>query len=468
VKKVILIKLRSSVFFKTPPLGIGYLLKALEEVEDVKPEFIDCQLLDLCPDRLIDRLRQFRRPLLIGFQVFSEHFPQLAYLAPRLRRIFPETVLIAGGPHPSGAPEQTLRNVPDLDYLVKGEGEETLKALVRFLPGEIDRAKLDGIPNLVYREGEDLKFTFRRMVDVERYRAPAWEKLHPENYPPVQHGTFHKSRKVVPIITSRGCPYPCTYCAGHLLTGKRIRRRRPDDIVDEIEFLQARYGFEEFIVEDENFTFYREHVREVVDELERRSLRCYFSFPNGIRIDRIDSEIVDDLRRMGAYMVTVGLESGSRRTLRAMKKNLDPEQVRKGIRLLKEAGIIVSGAFILGFSSETMEDVEATIRFAIDSGIDQAYFGNYMPLPGSEDFNRLIDTGELKMEEIDWESYTSYYGKIPYHPPGLSQKELLQTIRRATLRFYLRPKIIWGFLKRVKHPVFIRNIFFRFKSLFLR
>jgi anaerobic magnesium-protoporphyrin IX monomethyl ester cyclase len=467
MRDIILIKLRSSVYFKTPPLGIGYLLKALDGIDDINPVFIDCQLNELSTDDLLAKLRNYD-PLVVGLQVFSEHYPQLCSLVPEIRRIFKETVIIAGGPHPSGLPEETLNDNSELDYLVKGEGEEALEGLVRaLLSGRIAEER-ENIPNLVYRSGDKVVFNPQRFIDVDRYGPPDWERLGPDKYPPIQHGTFHKSTKVVPIITSRGCPYPCTYCAGHLLTGKKIRRRKPCDIVDEIEFLQNRYGFEEFIVEDENFTYYPDHVFGVSRELKRRGLHCYFSFPNGIRIDRITEEIVRELKEMGTYMVRVGLESGSEKTLKAMKKNLDLNEVKKNLKILKRHKIIVNGAFILGFSGETMEDIEKTIQFAIDSGIDTAYIGNYLPLPGSEDFNRLVAEGEIRIDEINWSLYTAYYGKIAYHPVGMTAEELLKAVRRATLRFYLRPGPIWSLMKRMSRPVFIRNMFFRIRSLFFK
>lgn len=465
MRDIVLIKPRGSVFIKTPPLGIGYLLKALQGVEGINPVFIDGQLEELSNEALLEAIRRYD-PLIVGFQVFSDALPVLGCLAPRIREIFPRTAIIAGGPHPSGAPERTLREIPELDYVVRGEGEEALSDLARgLLEGNLQET-LPAIPNLVYRQEGEIVSNPRKTIDVEEYGPPAWELLRPERYPPVQHGTLHKSTRVVPIITSRGCPYPCTYCAGHLVTGKKIRRRAVGEIVDEIEFLQDRYGFQEFIVEDENFTYYREHVLGVASEIRRRGLSCYFSFPNGIRIERIDEEIIRALKEMGTYLVTVGLESGSERTQKAMKKNLDLKEARDKIAILKRHGIIVNGAFILGFSGETMEDIRATIDFALASGVDTAHFGNYLPLPGSEDFDRLAAAGEIDPADLDWKSYTAYYGKIPYHPKEISREDLLRAVREATFRFYRRPRILWGLLKRMSRPVFLRNLFFRIFSLF--
>ena len=250
-----------------------------------------------------------------------------------------------------------------------------------------------------------------------------------------------------------------------MLTGKRIRRRRIADVVDEIEFLRSHYGFEEYIVEDENFTFYRDHVIALSAELQRRGIKCYFSFPNGIRLDRLDGDVIHHLQRMGTYMVTVGIESGSQKTLRAIKKEWDLETVKVSVRMLRESGIIVHGAFILGFPGETMEDIKATIDFAIESGVDTAYFGNYIPLAGSEDFDRLLRSGELKLGEIDWDTYTSYYGRLPYHPEGVSEEDLLSAIRWGTARFYARPRTLLRLLRRMSRPVFLRSLLMRIKDL---
>jgi anaerobic magnesium-protoporphyrin IX monomethyl ester cyclase len=467
LKKVVLVRLRSYINLTTPPLGIGYLLKALEGIDGIKTEFID-EHRDKMDERvLLDKIR-IMQPLILGFQVFSVDYARFRRLIPKIRNVCQGTKLIAGGPHISGLPEQTLIDNLDLDFVIKGEGEEALKLLAQIiLRGDaLDNNKIKEVPNLVYRGRNGIVSNTIKPVDVNEYSAPAWNMLEPDKYPPIQHGTFHKSDRVVPILTSRGCPYPCTFCAGHLITGKEIRRRNTNNIVDEIEFLQCHYGFKEFIIEDENFTFYKEHVVSLSNELNRRKIKCYFSLPNGIRLDKLDEEVVYYLKRMGMYMVSVGIESGSKKTLKSMKKNWDLDMVKNKIRLLKKNKIIVNGGFILGFSNETMKDIMETINFAIDCNVDTAYFGNYLPLPGSEDFNRMVSEGELELEKINWDSYTSYFGKIPFCPPNISEKDLIKAIRAGSIKFYCRPRIILNMLKRMTHLVFLRSLYFRIISLF--
>ncbi|UCE61065.1 MAG: radical SAM protein [Phycisphaerales bacterium] len=465
MRNVVLLRLPCYIDMVTPPLGIGYLLKALRGVDDIKPVFIDAHRDHIAESDLLSMIESLQ-PAVLGIQVFSVDYPQMRSLVPQIRRICPDTVIVAGGHHPSALPEHTLLENPELDYVVRGEGEYALHALVENQQQGTLTGKLDEIPNLVYRKDGETIFNPIKVVDINEFGAPDWEGLEPHKYPPVQHGTFHKSKRVVPIVTSRGCPYPCTFCAGHLVTGKKIRRRDIDSVVDEIKFLQSTYGFEEIIIEDENFTFYKDHVIALSEAMEARQVKCHVSFPSGVRLDRLDDEVIHHLRRMGTYMVSVGIESGSAKTLRGMKKNWDLGMVKERIRALRKSGITVHGAFILGFSGETKQDIKQSISFSIESGVDTAYFGNYMPLPGSEDFDRLVDAGELKADQIDWGAYTSYYGRLPYHPKEVSQKELLSAVRWATIRFYCRPVTMLKLLRRMSHLVFLRSLLSRVLNLF--
>ncbi|MFW6256306.1 MAG: hypothetical protein ACOC54_05745, partial [Candidatus Sumerlaeota bacterium] len=124
------------------------------------------------------------------------------------------------------------------------------------------------------------------------------------------------------------------------------------------------------------------------------------------------------------------------------------------------------GCFILGFPTETMNDINKTIAFALESKLDTAYFGNFLPLPGSEEFDKLLEAGELDLDKIDWQGYSTYFGQLPYHPKAVSEAELLKAVRRATLRFYLRPRTIIHLMSRITHPVFFKSLVFRTASLF--
>lgn len=413
---------------------------------------------------LLKKLEELN-PLLIGFQVFTVEYSNFRKILPTIRKVIKDVKIIAGGPHVSALPEQTMVENPDLDFIVKGEGEEALPSLVRCLVNSSDE-DFGKINNLVFRWNKQIVMNPIHYIDVKKYGAPAWEQLEPDRYPAIQHGTFHKSTHVAPILTSRGCPYPCTYCAGHLLTGKRIRRRDVGEIVDEIEYLQKKYHIEEFIIEDDNFTFYKNHVLDFANEIEKRNIRCYFSFPNGVRLDRLDEETIIALKKMGTYKVGLGIESVSKKTLKTVKKNWNLSIVQERINLLKKHNLLAYGFFILGFPDETIEDIKMTVNFAMNSKLDMAYFGNYIPLPGSDDLKRMLQTGEIKEEDIDWDSYSSNFGEIPYHPKDISREELLKALRKANMRFYLRPRILFNFIRYFMKPIFMKSLLKRVFFLF--
>jgi radical SAM superfamily enzyme YgiQ (UPF0313 family) len=444
---------------------MGYLLKALSRVEGVRPVHIDCQLQRLNADALLKRLQELQ-PRMVGFQVFSIDYHRFREILPRLRTTLPNTVIIAGGPHVSGLPEDTLLSNPDLDYVVKGEGEEALARIARHLVDGTLEANLSTIPNLVYRTDGGCTSNPTRWIDVDDWGSPAWELIHPDRYPPFQHGGSHKGRRVAPVLTSRGCPYPCTYCAGHLLTGKKIRLRNIQSVVDELELLNSEYGIDEFLIEDENFSFHREHALAFIDEVRRRRLKYFFSFPNGLRMDKLDEEIIRGLREIGTYKVNVGLESGSEEVLKRVKKKWDFDQCEDTIKSLRRHGIEVRGFFILGFPEETREDMRKTVRLALRCGVDTAYFQNFLPLPGTEAFTTLCAKGELSPENIDWAIFSSNVGQYPYSPEGISATELSHIIRMAYLRFYLRPRQILLVLGYMSSLTFLKGLLFNAAALF--
>jgi radical SAM superfamily enzyme YgiQ (UPF0313 family) len=449
----------------SPPLGIGYLLKALNRMEGINPVFIDCHLDNIDERTLIQRVRKLD-PVLLGIQVFSIDYFNFSRLLPDLRKVLPDTILVAGGPHVTALPEYTLRSNPDIDFVICGEGEIALPKLVKKLLDRGLASEFSDIPNLAYRKDGKYVRNKTEWIDIDELGNPDWDLIRPQDYPAVQHGTFHKSSRVVPIITSRGCPYPCTFCAGSLITGKKIRTRDIKDVVDEIEFLKTRHGFEEFIIEDENFTYYKERVISFADEVIKRGIQCYFSFPSGLRLDRLDEDIVRKLHAMGTYMVSLGVESIAPDTLKRMNKKWSREQVVSKIKLLRKYGIITQANFILGFRDDTLSDIQESIDFSLELDINQAFFGNYIPLPGTEDFNILINKKEIVLEDINWSDYTSFYGKFPYHPKGVTLKQLESMIKKATMRFYLRPRIIFNFLKRITRLIFLKSLISRIIRLF--
>lgn len=445
---VVLIRLRSGTRTCNPPIDFACLLKWLSGIEGVRPVFIDAHRDALSEEGLLSRIGQ-TESLLIVFRVLPHEYPVFRAILPRVRATFPDAKTVACGPQVSALPEYILKENPGLDYVLHGEAEIALSRLVVAQMGGAVQSGVPSIPNLGYRVRDEIRINPVEFLDVDELGAPDWGLVEPLSYPANWRGLFRHRVHAIPILTSRGCPCCAAHCAAHVTGGRSIRLRRIGGVVDEIQDLQSIYDCEEFAIQDDAFTHHKDHVIAFADELERRNLRCRFSIPRGVRIDRVDDEIARRLKWMGTHTVGLDIGSASKAAMASMKRDWDVEQLTEAIRLLKRKRISVFGHFSLGFPGETMDDIKATIDFAVNSRLDGARFGPFAPLPGSEVFDRLIESGEIQLDEIDWTAYASDSGRVAYHPKDVPKDELLEAVHRATRRFYRRPRRMFGLTPRI-------------------
>jgi anaerobic magnesium-protoporphyrin IX monomethyl ester cyclase len=280
--------------------------------------------------------------------------------------------------------------------------------------------------------------------NLDELQMPDWEQLEPrkfQKYAP--HGGFAKAAPVAQLITTRGCPYSCRYCAAYVMNGKKIRMRSGESVVEEMQYLIKDHGIREFHIEDDNFTFYKEHVVNVCSAIRKAGLKVPLGIPNGVRVDRLDDEICAEMKSAGFYFFSIGLESGSVNTLKQMKKALNLDKAKRGIELIKKYGFRVKGFFILGYPNETREGIFETIRWSKSLALDQAYYSIYIPLPGTPEFLTLEENGLLDIKTCKWEDfYTGKFADPPYIPDGMTARELKKLVSYAYASFYLRPRVL--------------------------
>lgn len=441
---VLLVFPPSRTHYSVPPIGLGFLAAALRR-SGFSVGVLDCTRERLAPPAAV-RAILARAPRLVGLQAFSYDVPAVRLLAEGVKAAVPAIVTVVGGAHPSGTPETAFADLPHADWAFAGEAETGLVLLARrALRGE--PVALDSIPGLLRREG-GLTVANEPLFaeDLDALGIPAWDLIDPRGYAAAPQGVFLKSPPVAPVSTSRGCPFPCAYCAGKTLTGARIRTRSIPLVLEEVALLHRDYGVREIHIVDDNFTADRERVAAFCLGLRMRCPGIAFTFPNGVRLDTLDAGVLRLMKEAGCYSLILGIESGSDRVLKLMRKGLTTDRIRHGVALVREAGIEVGGFFILGFPGETPEEMEETIRFSRSLGLTSAHFSNFIPLPGTEAFCALRERGELGA--IDWSRL--FYADTPYAPEGLSASELKGLQRRAYLGFYLRPAVLWGLRRRVR------------------
>jgi len=284
---------------------------------------------------------------------------------------------------------------------------------------------------------------------------PDWASIDPRTYPVAPHGMIAHAHPIAPIITTRGCPYSCTYCSAPITAGKRMRYRDPKNVVDEIEMLINEYGVKEIQIEDDNFTLKRKHCMHICEEILKRKIKVLWSLPNGVRIDKLDKEMLILMKKSGCVSMALGIESANQRILDMIKKDLNQEIVRKTVQDVADVGIETVGFFMIGFPTETKQEIENTINFALTLPLTRANFTKVTPLPGTE----LFDLWEEKYSEtgkVDWKTFNYYQFNADWADCSFEEISRLQT--RATFRFYIRPKQLFTMIRQLKFAQYKRGL----------
>ena len=418
----------------TPPLGIGYLASYL------KSKHIECTIVDGLNLGLDNKeiVKQVKHVQIVGISVLSYYFLKAIDLSKRLKKV--GKIVIIGGPHASTLPKLTLVKT-NADYIVVGEGEETLFKLVELICKGTSKKDIQ-IPGVISRYTK--KFIDAPFVaDLSSIPMPDWDQIDPRFYQKAPHGGVVKYFPIAPIMTTRGCPYECKFCASPLLWKRRLRYRNPKEVVDEIEYLVNEKGIKEIQMEDDNFTLKRDHAEGVCKEILRRKINVAWSTPNGIRADRVDEKLLKLMKKAGCYAVAFGIESGNQEILANIHKLESLETIEKAVRLAHKVGLVTQGFFIFGLPGETKDTIRNTINFAKRIPLDKAQFLTLDVIPGSA----LWD--ELKFKnKVNWHIHS--YFEVSWVPPTIDKDTLAKAQSQAFREFFFRPRQILTVLRFMK------------------
>jgi len=438
---------------KMPDLGLGYLATALRNAGHAVHLFQGET--DGSMDRFIRTIGDFQ-PDLLGLKVFSLEVASVRDAMETVRERFPMVIQVLGGPHISIMEVHEFEPLfPHMDFAVRGEGEIPLPMLADVL--ETDGKALSEIPGIVYKSGETGEWITVPPVrhrNLDDFGMPAWDLMDPRKYR--DRWFFWNPAEVgAPIVTSRGCPYRCTFCAQNIVGGKQLRQRSLESVFKELDLLINEFGIRDFEIMDDNFMMNMDFVegfcRGIIDRGWNITWSC-----GGSRLDKLEPPIVRLMERSGCTILSVGLESGSQRILDYMCKDLRLETARvKTSMIARHSNIKVHAMFILGYPTETREDILKTIRFAKKLDIFAATFFTFLLLPGSPEFARLLNRGEITNPPFRAIRIDSHI----YAPRGMSLKTLKRLYHRAFLEFYMRPRVLWRIFKATWHrlPVILKN-----------
>lgn len=431
-----------------PPITIAYLAAALEKA-GIDVRFYDDVLNHADTAALTATLSSFR-PDLVGISVVTGTVGGAERAANIVRAALPEARIVMGNIHADlFAGEYLKRGLTD--FVVHGEGEETLVELAKSLDDhKPDFSKILGISWL---DGEEVVKNAPRpfITDLDSIPFPAWHLFPIERY-----RIFNFARVMEPgtlVLGSRGCPFDCSFCT-LIVNQSRVRRRRSvKNIVDECEYLHDRFGYKQASFVDPIFPFHRKEGEDFAAEMIRRGLHKKMVWITETRVDLVDYELLVTLRESGLRRVMFGFETGSAEMLKRVRKSATLERGTEAAAAAKRAGVSVVGFFMLGIPGSTKADLDATIDYATNVlDIDFAKFTVFVPYPGTPEYEQLKAAGELPEPE-KWSRFTSYpTAERPpaYVPKGLTAEEIIAYQRKAYLAFYTRPSMIFHQLFRVR------------------
>lgn len=447
---------------KALPLNLAYLAAYLRQDQpDVKIEVLDCEALEMRYEQIKDEIIKIM-PDIVAITAPTPAFVQVLEIARIVKEISRNILVVVGGPHPTALPKETTAE-PNIDISVVFEGEITFAELVKAVSQKLP---LSGVLGIVFKdqEGNVVQNPPRPpLQDLDSLPFPARElfPLHLYFPPPTKRIS---NKKAGNMITSRGCCYQCTYCMASFMWQRRVRLRSIKNVVDEIEECLNKFGIGEFNFHDELFTISKKRTIEFCQEVVNRNLDI--AWVCMVRVDYIDKETLDWMRRAGCKKIMFGFESGSQMILDLMKKRVALEKAEEAVKLVKKAGIQTAGNFMLGNIGET----EATIRESIDLAkklnTDTMAFFVASPYPGTEFYDTAKEKGYFR-KDFEWKDFTLVSNNLPpLNLPGLPAEKIMAWQKRAYLEYYLRPRYIFQKLFSIKSLVDIKNLYNGFK-LFL-
>jgi anaerobic magnesium-protoporphyrin IX monomethyl ester cyclase len=432
-----------------PPLGLAYLAACLKRAGHT------CEILDGIAQPQPDIVRRARRFDLVGISVVSAFALRALELVTALKNLAGTPPVVVGGPHVTALPGAMAR--AGADFEVIGEGEATLLELVEWLGGRRDSASLRRIRGLGFLERGAYMSTGRRarIEPLDSVPLPDRDLLPMHLYrSSIARASAQPSHS---LLASRGCPGVCSFCS-KLTHGTRVRYFSADRTLEEFFLLRDRYHARDVAVWDDNFVANAPAALQVCEGLRRRHFDTTWSVE--ARIDGVDRQVLAELKAAHCTYIAYGIESGSQRVLDYMHKRTSKEQIREVVAATKAIGIPIRGYFMFGLPGETLDEMEQTVRFALELDIDIASFTLFIPLPGTREYQRACRSGTFDplyyLHRITPEF--NFPDAPIYVPEGLSAEQLLAFHRRAYNRYYLRPKVVLRKLARLRHASEVWNL----------
>lgn len=443
--KILLINPPADSRAPSMPLGLAFIAGYLKNKEkDIEISVIDAWAENIGFEEL-ERRASLSKADIVGIYMVSPRYRRAKLAIEASKRALPNSIIVAGGPHPSALPAETLQDIPQLNISVIGEGEVAMHEIVKGY-------QLSAIRGIAFREGNEIKLTPPRefIKNLDELPFPARELFPIEKYralPP-----FGRRTPYLNMNTSRGCPYQCAFCSKSIFKDF-YRAMSPKRVVDEMEEMVLRYGVKEIFITDDDFTLDMKRAEGICDEIIKRRLKVIWS--TSTRADQLSEPLLKKMKKAGCWFIIFGVESGNQKILDTISKGIKIEKTIWAFEAVRRAGIAPACSFIAGLPGETKETIQDTanlikrIKPAIISG------GVLVVYPGSR-LSVLIKEGKyqgkLRILTEDESQGRVFLGKgnNTVFEDNLTYEEMLSAIRKIEHDFYFRPQYIFQCIKNIK------------------
>jgi len=422
--------------FNYPPLGLLYLASNLKGTHECK--IIDAPTLGYSPDDCLKEIKKYN-PSVIGMTVFSDSLYSCSYLTKAIKTINPDIKIVLGGPHINIYPGESIKYL-QVDFVLTGFAENSFASLIEILENK-NNVKYEDIPGLWWKNETEFfqsQNPLDQSWDINRINKPDRKLLDNDKY-----FTVANSKKIVTMLSSRGCPFSCTFCD---VFEKRYLRRDVEDIIDELKDID-NLGISQVHFFDDCFNLKRSRVVDICNAILNNNLTFEWSFRG--RIEPCDDELAKLLYKAGCRRVQLGIEGTNQTTIDNIKKKIDIAKVPKVVNIYKNNGIETMGYFIIGFPFQTYDDCVASCEEILKLGFDYINMFVLIPYPNTEIYNDLLSKKIIKNDYwYDHAVNPKPDFQLERWHPYVEKEKLEELLNKYYKKFYFSPKFIISEIRR--------------------
>ena len=357
------------------------------------------------------------RPDIIGISaIFDETTEETLQAAKIARAVMPGALIIIGGPSASTHPDSFLEQCPEIDLVCRGDGEETTLELVEWLQG---KRPIEMVSSVVYRQEKANKCTAPRslpqeldhlgQLNYELVKLERYFKLEQRGIMSRQRFSYPGSHRAITVITSRGCPYACSFCSVHIHAGKKYRTFSPEHVLDHLETLVRKYGINHIHFEDDNLTLDRKRFMKLAAGILERDLKFTWDTPNGVHANTLSRDMMVEMKKTGCVYLIVAVESGDQWVIDEVinKKPMTIEHVLDAFSVGKEIGLDLQAFYVIGFPREKMKNIMTTLKFAMNGLVKwdvTPHVNIAMAYAGTDLYQESLTTGVLTGDDKERKS----------------------------------------------------------------